>query len=63
VEWYHASQFIWNAATTIQGDRTAARSEWAQQQLEALWEGRIADVMLARHGYTNLGDAVDQALS
>jgi transposase len=63
VDWYHARHYIWNAATTIHGDGTAARSEWAQQQLDALWEGRIADVMLALQEHTNRGDAVDQALS
>jgi hypothetical protein len=63
LDWYHASQYVWNAATAIHGDGTAARSEWAQQQLTALWEGRVADVMLALQLHTEIGGAVDEALS
>ena len=63
VDWYHASQYVWNAATAIQGDGTAARSEWAQQQLDALWEGGVADVLLELQAHARLGGAVEEAVS
>lgn len=63
VDWYHASEYIWNAATAIHGDGTAARAEWAQQQLDALWEGRVADVVLSLQARAGLGGAVEEALS
>jgi hypothetical protein len=63
VDWYHASQYVWNAATAIHGDGTAARAEWAQQQLSALWEGRVGDVLLELQTHAQLGGAVDEALS
>lgn len=63
VDWYHASQYVWNAATAIHGDGTQARADWAQQQLDALWEGRVADVMLTLQLHREVGGAVDEALS
>jgi Uncharacterised protein family (UPF0236) len=63
VDWYHASQYVWNAATAIHGDGTAARAEWAQQQLDALWEGRLADVLLALELHAEMGGAVEEAVS
>jgi hypothetical protein len=63
VDWYHASQYLWNAATAIYGDGTAARSDWAQQQLSALWEGQLDDVLLALQAHADVGGAVDEALS
>jgi hypothetical protein len=63
VDWYHASQYIWNAATAIHGDGTSARTDWAQHQLSALWEGRVADVLLALQAHAQVGGAVDEALS
>ena len=63
VDWYHASQYVWNAATAIHGDGTTARVEWAQRQLTALWEGRLADVLLELQAHAQVGGAVDEALS
>jgi hypothetical protein len=63
VDWYHASQYVWNAASALYGDGTSARSEWAQQQLDALWEGRVADVLLELQAHAQLGGALDEALS
>jgi hypothetical protein len=63
VDWYHASQYVWTAATASAGDRTAARAEWVQQHLDALWEGRVAAVLLALQGHANVGGVVDEALS
>ena len=63
VDWYHASQYVWNAATAIHGEGTAARARWAEQQLEALWEGRVQAVLAALQPQAHKGDAVDEAIS
>lgn len=63
VDWYHASQYLWNAATAIHGDETSTRSEWAQQQLSGLWEGRVADVVHSLEAHAEVGGAVEEALS
>jgi hypothetical protein len=63
VDWYHASQYVWNAASALYGEGTSARSEWAQQQLDALWEGRVADVLLELQTHLELGGAIEEAVS
>lgn len=63
VDWYHASQYLWQAASSLYGEGTPARAEWAKQHLDALWEGRMEDVLAALQ--PNAGDkgACDAALS
>jgi hypothetical protein len=63
VDWYHASQYLWNAATAILGEGTQARADWAQQQLSALWDGHLDDVLVALQAHAQVGGAVDEALS
>jgi len=63
VDWYHASQYVWRAATTIYGEGSALRTPWAQQQLDALWDGRVGAVMAALEPFRAKGDGVQAALS
>jgi hypothetical protein len=63
VDWYHASQYIWNAATAIYGDGSSLRVAWAQQQLDALWEGRLADLLSVLEVHRAKGEGVSDALS
>jgi hypothetical protein len=39
LDWYHASQYVWNAATAIYGEGGDLRAAWAHTHLDALWEG------------------------
>jgi hypothetical protein len=63
VDWYHASQYIWNAAATIYGEGSDLRTPWAQRQLDALWDGRVADVLQALAPHQAQGEAVSAAVS
>jgi hypothetical protein len=63
VDWYHASQDKWRAAATIDGETSARRIPWARQQLDALWDGRVADVRAALEPYRANGAGVPDALS
>lgn len=63
VDWYHASQYVWNAATAIYGDGTSARAQWAKQQLDGLWEGRLEEVLAALQAQAGDAGAVDAAIS
>lgn len=63
IDWYHASQYVWNAATTIYGEGSTLRTTWAHQQLDALWEGRVADVLQALAPYQAKGEGVSAAVS
>lgn len=63
VDWYHASAYVWNAATAIFGEAGQERKEWAKQQLDALWEGKVAQVRQAMEVYRSKGEAVSDAVS
>jgi hypothetical protein len=63
VDWYHASAYIWNAASAIWGEASAKRTEWAHRQLDKLWEGQVAEVLLELEQWRGCGAAVEAALS
>ena len=62
VDWYHASQYLWNAATAIFGPSSDLRTRWAKQQLDALWDGQVAEVLGALEPYRAKGDGVTDAV-
>ncbi len=63
VDWYHASQYLWSAASAIWGEASAQRGEWAHAQLELLWQGKVAEVLLDLEQWRERGEAVEAALS
>lgn len=63
VDWYHASQYVWKAATTIFGEGSDLRTAWAHTQLEALWAGRVSAVVAALEVCRAKGEGVQDAIS
>jgi hypothetical protein len=63
VDWYHASQYVWRAASTIFGETSDLRVPWARQHLDNLWDGRVAEVLAALEPYRPKGEGVTDALS
>jgi len=63
LDWYHASEYIWNAATAIYGEGSALRTTWAHQQLDLLWDGQVGQVLRVLEGYRGKGEAVTDAIS
>lgn len=63
VDWYHASQYVWNAAIALYGDKPEERQRWAKQQLDALWEGQVEQVLARLQQHSNRQDAVVPSLS
>ena len=62
LDWYHASQYVWKAAATIFGETNEVRTSWVRQQLDALWDGRVADVLVVLERYRAKGEGVTDAL-
>jgi hypothetical protein len=58
LDWYHATEYVWHAATAIWGERHLDRTTWAEQQLQALWEGRITEVLAELQHHRSAGDDV-----
>jgi hypothetical protein len=63
VDWYHASGYIWQAASAIWGESSPERGEWAQAQLDGLWEGKVSEVLVELEQWCERGEAVEAALS
>ena len=63
LDWYHASTYVWEAATAIWGEAQPQRDAWAHRQLDRLWDGKVEEV-LAELAQQQVGGAgVDAALS
>lgn len=63
VDWYHASEYVWNAASAIWGEASSERAKWAQCQLDALWQGRVEQVLVELSQWLSSGEAVEAAVS
>jgi Uncharacterised protein family (UPF0236) len=63
VDWYHASGYLWNAASAIWGEAHPQRADWAHTQLDKLWESKVAEVLLELEQWRERGEAVEAALS
>jgi hypothetical protein len=63
VDWYHASEYVWRAASAIWGETQPQREAWAYQQLDALWAGKVDAVVAALAQQQTAGEGVRAALS
>jgi Uncharacterised protein family (UPF0236) len=63
VDWYHASEYLWNAASAIWGEASSERGEWAHAQLDLLWDGKVSEVLSELEKWRESGEAVEAALS
>ena len=63
VDWYHASGYLWNAASAIWGESSLERARWAHAQLDLLWDGKVAKVLVELEQCCERGEAVAAALS
>jgi hypothetical protein len=63
LDWYHASEYVWHAATAIFGEGSAGRRDWAKEHLDALWDGQVTQVLAALDSYRSKGEVVSAAIS
>jgi hypothetical protein len=63
LDWYHASAYVWKAASALWGEREPQRADWAHRQLERLWEGKVEQVLLELEQHQGAGEGVEEALS
>jgi hypothetical protein len=45
IDWSHASQHLWTVANEVLGDHTLPAQEWAERQLDQLWNGQVGQVV------------------
>ncbi len=63
LDWYHASEYVWAAASAIWGEEHPERAGWAHQQLDALWESKVEQVLGVLEQHRTAGEGVTAALS
>ena len=63
VDWYHASSYVWKAASAIWGEVHPQREAWAHRQLERLWEGQVEELLGEVKQYEGRGDGVQDAIT
>jgi Uncharacterised protein family (UPF0236) len=63
LDWYHASEYIWAAASAIWGEAAEQRARWAHAQLDKLWQSKVAEVLVELEHWREQGEAVEAALS
>lgn len=63
VDWYHASEYVWKAASTLWGESHPQREDWAHRQLDLLWDGKVDEVLRELEQHAGAGEGVDEALS
>jgi hypothetical protein len=51
VDWYHATEYIWDVAYAAYGEGTDMAQEWAAARLDELWHGDFEDVLRALHAH------------
>jgi hypothetical protein len=45
IDWSHAAEHVWTVAHEVPGEPPSAAQRWAETQLDALWEGHVAEVV------------------
>jgi len=63
VDWYHASQYVWAAATAVYGAGTDLEQAWAEARLDELWEGEVGKVLAAVRATGRTHEAITDAIS
>jgi len=63
LDWYHATEYVWNAASAIWGEASRERFDWAHAQLDLLWESKVEEVLVELLQWRERGEAVEAALS
>lgn len=63
LDWYHATEYVWNAASAIWGEGSSERSSWAHAQLDKLWQSKVDEVLVELEQWRASGAAVEAALS
>lgn len=45
IDWHHAQERLWKVAKAAFGEGTLSSRQWAEQQIDWLWQGRLPEVV------------------
>jgi hypothetical protein len=63
LDWYHATQYVWSAAHAIYGEGSDLAKRWAAEQVERLWQGKVAEVITTLQEQLHAGPVVEETLT
>jgi hypothetical protein len=63
VDWYHASSYVWKVAHSVYGEGSDLAKQWANVQLNQLWDGKASAVVEAFALHACHSAAVREAIS
>jgi hypothetical protein len=63
VDWYHATQYLWQVASAVYGEGTDLAKQWAGARLDELWEGQVEAVLHAFQVHRHAGKPVEEAIT
>ncbi len=63
LDWYHASTYVWDAASAIWGETHPQREAWAHRQLDLLWDGQVEQVLVELAQRQTAGEGVSAAIT
>jgi hypothetical protein len=63
VDWYHASQYLWNVAHACYGEGTVNAIAWAESRLNELWNGEVETVLTEIQPLVGRAEAVEEAIT
>jgi hypothetical protein len=49
LDWYHASEHIWDCGKLLLGEAREATDQWVRENLDLLWDGRTRELLNALH--------------
>jgi hypothetical protein len=63
VDWYHATEYIWNVAHAVYGEGSELAKQWAKDRLDELWEGKVDEVLRHFQAHSSAGETVQKAIT
>jgi len=48
-DWTHSDERLWKVSKAVFGEQAPQANQWAEEQIEKLWYGRVEDVLTALH--------------
>lgn len=45
IDWYHASEHLWDCGKTLFGEGTALTQQWVEERLSLLWDGQTRSLL------------------
>lgn len=63
VAWDHATRYLWQVATAVDGEGTDPAKQWAKARRDGLWHGKGAAVRAACRAHAAVGKPVQEAIT